>query len=200
MESKIIEFIKNDDYIGFNKIEADIDWIDDLDASIIRHLIDKLESPNSVSSQIMGIFYTIGVTTKDYIKAFNNYKTSARLGNPYVYCDLAFMYFHGYGIMTNKRKAIKYVLKCIDIVDDIKFTNAMVYDLKIWIRLDTDLSSYLVDKFLKNKEKYTELKIHNKELEKRIKNLEAENIELKYRPDSIGYQEAKSNFDSLLNS
>jgi hypothetical protein len=203
MEDQIIEFIKNDDYTGFNKIQADIDWIDELDSSKIRQFIDKLESPNSVSSQIMGIFYTIGVGT-DYSKlmAFNHYKTSAKLGNPHVYMELIYIYLYGCGVRKNQKKARDYILKCIDRTDDINFTNGIIHDLKILISLTRDISDALVDKYFEKVEKYKELEVQNEALERRIKELEAENTEMKYRPPmdgGIGYQIAKEEFEALNN-
>ena len=45
---------------------------------------------------------------------------------------------------------------------------------------------------------FISLEAKNQELEERIKELEMENIELKYRPNGIGYQTAKEHFESHL--
>jgi TPR repeat protein len=135
------------------------------------------EQNNQYAQNNIGDMYCYSKGVKqNYSKASEYYLLSAAQNNSYAQNTIGHMYYYGKGVEQNYLKALEYYVLC-----------AEKNDSGAHIMLGT-FSKEIIAFYKKNRQ-----------LEEKIGELEAEIIELKYRPGGIGYQEAKNEFEKLKN-
>jgi TPR repeat protein len=147
----------------------------------LEYYLLSAEQNNAFAQLYLGLMYNNGIgVEQNYSKALEYYHLSAKQNNSDAQNYIGDMYYYGYGVEQNYSKALEYFLLSAEQNNLMaqmmlgKFSNEI-------IALKRDFNS----------------KINN--LEEKIGELEAEIIELKYRPGGIGYQEAKNEFEKLKN-
>lgn len=133
----------------------------------------------------IGLMYYQGIgVDRDLDKAIYFYSLAFKKdpSNMALLINIAHSYHHGNGVDKDYAMALQYYQKPYESKEPIKEAEQNIDDLFA----GKDFKSFILKEF--------------NEMKQRIKELEIENIELKYRPGGVGYQEAKNEFDGLSNN
>jgi tetratricopeptide (TPR) repeat protein len=121
-------------------------------------------------------YYGYGVEQNNTI-ATKYYKLASKYGSANGHHSLSYMLFYHSGKSVNDTtRALKHIIKALFVNNNDENFESIWYDIKN----DNEILGNILTIISDNK---------------RLRN---ENIELKYRPGGIGYQEAKNDFDSLV--
>ena len=176
---------------------------------VIKYYKMSIEKGNSHAMGNLGYMYQYGKGVKrNYKKAIKYYKMAIEKGNCYAMNNLGTMYKNGKGVEQNFEKAIKYYKMSIGKGYEIAKTNLSALINKINDLSTTEKIKYynILNQCEKTKE-YAEkiiIKYETKDIVQMyniIEELRQEVKELRthveYMPDGIGYQEAKTEFETL---
>jgi lipopolysaccharide biosynthesis regulator YciM len=212
---QFIQLLKNDDAEQLNLIYIKHNWNKEIDfEKVYQEVKDK---KNGSVWNIIGYMYSNGIEVEqNYSKALEYYHLSAAQNNSNAQNNIGMMYGNGYGVEQNYSKALEYYLLSAEQNNAFAQLNlGHMYNHGKGVEKDYSkaLEYYILSAELNDPTAQDMLgtfsneiialkrdfNSKNRQLEEKIGELEAEIIELKYRPGGIGYQEAKNEFEKLKN-
>jgi hypothetical protein len=212
---QFIQLLKNDDTEQLNLIYIKYNWQKDIDFEKVYQEI-KDEKGGSVWHMLGYMYKNCKYVDQNYSKALEYYILSAEQNNSYAQNNLGHLYENGYGVEQNYSKALEYYHLSAEQNDpNAQFNMGHMYENGYGVQQNYSkaLEYYLLSAKQNNLKaqmmlgKFSneiialkrDFNSKNRQLEEKIGELEAEIIELKYRPGGIGYQEAKNEFEKLKN-
>jgi len=211
---QFIQLLKNDDAEQLNLIYIKHNWNKEIDfEKVYQEVKDK---KNGSVWNIIGYMYSNGIEVEqNYSKALEYYHLSAAQNNSNAQNNIGHMYHYGKGVEQNYSKALEYyLLSALRSEQNNAFAQlnlGHMYENGYGVEKDYSkaLEYYILSALhcaVRSEQNDSEaqkiLGTFSNEIiafYKKNRQLEAENIELKYRPGGIGYQEAKNEFEKLKN-